>query len=270
MDNIQIKSDLIEQLIKISKEAGQAILEVYKTNFDHQIKEDLSPLTKADILSHNIICERLEALTPGIPILSEESCNIPLSIRSQWNQYWLIDPLDGTKEFLKKNDEFTVNIALMKNNKPIFGLINTPVSKEIYWGSQNHGSNFIDTEGNISKIKTSEKIGKSLRIVTSRSHPSEKLNTYLKKIDNYKIISRGSSLKFCLVASGKADIYPRFGPTSEWDIAAGEAIVKFAGGEIIKLDGKSMTYNLKDSLLNPEFIVSANKNISQKLLSLMK
>ena len=125
-------------------------------------------------------------------------------------------------------------------------------------------------EGNTSKIRTSEKIGKSLRIVTSRSHTSEKLNTYLKKIDNYKIIPRGSSLKFCLVASGKADIYPRFGPTSEWDIAAGEAIVKFAGGEIIKLDGKPMTYNLKDNLLNPEFIVSANKNISQKLLSLMK
>ena len=270
MEDIQIKLDLIEQLIEISKEAGKAILDIYNTDFDYQLKEDLSPLTKADTLSNNIICEGLKALTPNTPILSEENSDIPFNIRSVWKQYWLVDPLDGTKEFIKRNGEFTVNIALIENNIPIFGLINAPVFKEIYWGSQNHGSNLIDTEGNTSKIRTSEKIGKSLRIVTSRSHPSEKLNTYLKKIDNYKIIPRGSSLKFCLVASGKADIYPRFGPTSEWDIAAGEAIVKFAGGEIIKLDGKPMTYNLKDSLLNPEFIVSANKNISQKLLSLMK
>ena len=136
MDYIQIKLGLIEQIIEISKEAGKAILDIYKTNFDYQIKEDLSPLTDADTLSHNIICERLKLLTPGIPILSEESCNIPFSIRSQWCQYWLIDPLDGTKEFIKKNDEFTVNIALIENNNPIIGLIHNPVLNTTYCGSE--------------------------------------------------------------------------------------------------------------------------------------
>ena len=267
MEDIQIKSELIEQLIEISKDAGKAIMEVYNSNFDYQLKKDLSPLTKADTFSHKIICEGLKILTPDIPILSEESCNIPLRIRSQWNQYWLIDPLDGTKEFLKKNDEFTVNIALMKNNKPIFGLINTPVFKEIYWGSQNHGSNFIDAEGNISKIKTPEKIGKRLRIVASRSHPSGKLNTYLNKLDNYKIIPQGSSLKFCLVASGKADIYPRFGPTSEWDIAAGQAILEFAGGYIITSKKDPITYNLNENFLNPSFLACNRKYFSKNFLA---
>ena len=122
MDHIQMKSDLIEQLIKISKEAGKAILEVYNTDFDYQLKEDLSPLTKADTLSHNIICEKLKRLTPDIPILSEESSDIPFNIRSSWKQYWLVDPLDGTKEFIKRNGEFTVNIALIENNTPTLGV----------------------------------------------------------------------------------------------------------------------------------------------------
>ena len=151
MDDILHNTQLIDELIAISKEAGEAILKVYNSDFDYQIKEDLSPLTKADTLSNDIICERLKVITPDIPILSEENSDIPFNIRSVWKQYWLVDPLDGTKEFIKRNGEFAVNIALIENNIPIFGLINTPVSKEIYWGSQNHGSNFIDTEGNISK-----------------------------------------------------------------------------------------------------------------------
>ena len=151
MEDIQIKSELIEQLKEISKEAGKAILEVYNSNFDHQIKEDLSPLTKADTLSNNIICERLKVITPDIPILSEENSDIPFNIRSSWEQYWLVDPLDGTKEFIKKNGEFTVNIALIENNTPIFGIIHLPVTNETYWGSSTKGSFYI--KGNNQETK---------------------------------------------------------------------------------------------------------------------
>ena len=140
MEDIQIKSELIEQLIEISKDAGKAILEVYNSNFGHQIKEDLSPLTKADTLSNNIICERLKVITPDIPILSEENSDIPFNVRSQWSQYWLVDPLDGTKEFIKKNGEFTTNIALIYENRPIFGMIHVPVTNEIFWGSKEMGA----------------------------------------------------------------------------------------------------------------------------------
>ena len=229
MDHMQIKSELIEQLIEISKEAGKAILEVYNTNFDYTIKEDLSPLTKADTISHNIICESLKVLTPDIPILSEESCNIPLSIRSQWSQYWLIDPLDGTKEFIKKNDEFTVNIALIENNNP-------------------------------QKIAVKKNQLIKPRIICSRSHKSEELEFYLQSIGKHQIIHAGSSLKFCSIASGESDIYPRFNPTSEWDTAAGQCIVESAGGTVKTLDGERMQYNKKQSLINPGFICYSGTN----------
>ena len=264
MYDIRIKSDLIEQLIKISKEAGEAILEVYNTNFDHQIKEDLSPLTKADILSNNIICERLKVITPDIPILSEENSNIPFNTRSLWKQYWLVDPLDGTKEFIKKNDEFTVNIALIENNKPTFGVIYAPILRETFWGSEGDGSFFLDKENNTKKINVSKNVNDPIKIVTSRSHPSDELSRLLGKIKNYDLLKVGSSLKFCLIASGQADIYPRLGPTSEWDTAAGEAILKFAGGGVIKLDGRQMKYNETGSLLNESFIALSDKKLAKK------
>ena len=270
MDYIQIKSELIEQLIEISKEAGKAILEVYNTNFDYQIKEDLSPLTRADTLSNNIICERLKVLTPEIPILSEENSNIPFDVRTLWKQYWLVDPLDGTKEFIKRNGEFTVNIALINKNKPIFGVIHAPVLNQTFWGSANSGSFQMKGKKKPKKISISSYDKSSLRIVASRSHNSKKLNLLLKKIENYEIIHIGSSLKFCLIATGEADIYPRFGLTSEWDSAAGEAIVRFAGGRVISTDRKSLTYNRKQSYLNPYFIVASREDLALNLLSLIK
>jgi len=259
MGTIRIKSNLIEQLIKISKEAGKAILEIYNTNFDYQIKEDLSPLTDADTLSHNIICERLKVLTPGIPILSEESCNIPFSIRSQWCQYWLIDPLDGTKEFIKKNDEFTVNIALIENNNPIIGLIHNPVLNTTYWGSE-LGTFLSKKNNNPKKIAVQKSQLIKSRIICSRSHKSEELEVYLRSIGKHQIIHAGSSLKFCSIASGESDIYPRFNPTSEWDTAAGQCIVESAGGTVKTLDGKRMQYNKKQSLINPGFICYSGTN----------
>ena len=269
MDYIQIKKDLIKQLIEISEEAGKAILEVYNSDFDYEIKEDLSPLTKADTLSHEIICEGLKVLTPNIPILSEESSDIPFNIRSSWKQYWLIDPLDGTKEFIKRNGEFTVNIALINNNKPIFGIIHAPVLNQTFWGSENSGSFQMEGKKEQKKITVSSCDKFSLRIVASRSHTSEKLNILLRKIEKYEIIHIGSSLKFCLIASGKADIYPRFGPTSEWDSAAGEAIVRFAGGKVISTNRKSLTYNSKKSYLNPDFIISNDQDLTEMFLDII-
>ena len=271
MEDIQIKSDLIEQLIGISKEAGKAILEVYNSDFDYELKEDLSPLTKADTLSHNIICERLEVLTPDIPILSEENSNIPFDVRTLWKQYWLVDPLDGTKEFIKRNGEFTVNIALIENNKPIFGVIHIPSINSTYWGSEEAGSYQIESDAHVIKLQVSKSIHRPLRIICSRSHPSKELNSFLKKIKNYQIIKVGSSIKFCLIASGKADIYPRLGPTSEWDTAAGHAIVKFAGGHIRALsEDLNLQYNLTENNLNPYFVVASRKDIALNAISLMK
>ena len=266
MEDIQIKSDLIEQLIEISKEAGEAILKVYNADFDYQIKEDLSPLTKADILSHKIICERLKVLTPDIPILSEENSDIPFNIKSLWKQYWLVDPLDGTKEFINRNGEFTVNIALINNNEPVFGVIYIPTHNRLFWGSRNHGSYEINNDIGEKKIHVSDKDLK--KIVCSRSHSNPEFNNFLDKLDTYKTMKIGSSLKFCLIANGEIDIYPRLGPTSEWDIAAGEAILRSAGGCIIDLEGKNIIYN-KKNIINPSFIAASNLNIAEEILDLI-
>jgi len=269
MKDIQLQTDLIKQLIAISKEAGNAILGFYNSEIDVQFKSDTSPLTKADLASNNIILKRLKSLTPNIPILSEEEADISFDIRSKWYEYWLIDPLDGTKEFINKNGEFTVNIALIRDHKPVFGLIHLPVKKYTYWGCENKGSFFLDKGNNIKEITVSKNMHKQMRIVVSRSHPSHKLKNLLDKIENYKLLKVGSSLKFCLIASGEADIYPRFGPTSEWDTAAGEAIAKFAGATIVNLKNQPLNYNSKDEYINPNFIVANNESNKEKILSIL-
>ena len=269
MPPISFDQKYIKKLINISKNAGDTIMDIYETEFDVNFKSDQSPLTKADILSNKIICQSLRKITPDIPILSEESSDIPYNERSKWNQYWLVDPLDGTKEFINKNGEFTTNIAFMKNNRPIFGMIYAPVLDEIYWGSIENGSFML--KGNkfkdIEQIKVNNKSRGSLKIVKSRSHPSEDLNNLMKKLDSYELIEIGSSLKFCLVAKGDADCYPRFGPTSEWDTAAGEAIVLSAGGRVIDLENQPIKYNKGSSFINPSFIVANNKLSLDMILS---
>ena len=260
---------LIISTVQIAKEAGEAITEIYNSDFDYQLKKDLSPITAADNLSHNIITEKLKTLTPEIPILSEENCDIPYKIRANWTKYWLVDPLDGTKEFIKRNGEFTVNIALIENNTPIFGVIHLPVTNETYWGSQVSGSFYSTEKNDAERINVANNHQNPIRLVASRSHPSEMLNSLLKKIVDYEIIEVGSSIKFCHIASGQADCYPRFGPTSEWDTAAGEAIVRYAGGHVVTARGDSMNYNAKEDYLNPNFIVSNGKIISERILSLI-
>ena len=274
--------ELIETVIRISKEAGSKILEIYdnpvyfyednRRKFDDPrplsvLKKDSSPLTIADIASHEIIVNSLRKINPSIPILSEEASDIPFKVRSKWDEYWLIDPLDGTKEFLKRNGEFTVNIALIKENIPILGIIHIPISNETYWGSTKLGSFYLKDNKEKHKISVAENTNSPLRIVASRSHPSKSLESLLKKKDQYKIINKGSSLKLCLIASGEADIYPRFGPTSEWDIAAGQAILESAGGAIITNRKQRLHYNESESYLNPNFVASSSKELSLHILS---
>ena len=267
MSLIDNKPNIIEEIIKVSQDAGKAILDIYnKSDSDFEVKEDKSPLTKADISSHNIIINSLKNLTPSIPIISEEGCGIPLKERSDWKEYWLIDPLDGTKEFLKRNGEFTVNIALIRKNEPVLGVINIPAMEKIFWADRDNGSHSINADGKLIKMNVEKDMEGPIKIAASRSHYNNKLDSILAELKDYELINVGSSIKFCLVASGEADIYIRIGPTSEWDTAAGEAIVKFAGGRVISTLGKQISYNKKESFLNPDFIVSKNNHLLEKIL----
>lgn len=244
----------IQAIIDIAIKAGDAILSIYERDFDIQHKEDKSPLTEADLASHKTIVSALEALTPEIPILSEESATIPFEERNQWQQYWLIDPLDGTKEFIKRNGEFTVNIALIKGHSPVLGVVYVPVSGHVYAGETGKGA-FLIKDGVKQQISVTANTFSPCRVVGSRSHAGESLQLFLDKLGEYEMVSMGSSLKLCLVAEGKADIYPRLGPTSEWDTAAAQAVVEAAGGRVTDLDGETLPYNTKESLLNPYFLV---------------
>ena len=242
-------------IIDISKEAGEAILKVYNTDdFGTEIKNDNSPLTKADKASNAIIEKRLKEHFPDIPILSEEGKEIPYDERKDWDMFWLVDPLDGTKEFIKRNGEFTVNIALIKNCKPIAGVIYVPVTNEVYFGDVENGSFKIDSNGNKFKINVGGKLpDEEVIVVQSRSHAGEEENNFY---SNYKVkerISRGSSLKICMVAEGKADLYFRGGPTWEWDTAAGHAILLGSGGRFTNKDGSELAYN-KEVIKNFGFI----------------
>ena len=254
---------LILDICNISIRAGNKILEYYKDNIEVTHKSDSSPLTKADLASNKIIKTALHNLDTTIPILSEESL-VDWSTRKSWNKYWLVDPLDGTKEFIKNNGEFTVNIALIEKNSPILGVIFAPVKSLIYFAQKGYGSftlhtsvelNSLDEATQISVFKQSDPV----RIIGSRSHSNNSFTTWVnEKFPDAQIIQAGSSIKFCLIADGNADIYPRFGPTSEWDIAAGHIILNEAGGKILTLSNKEIKYNEKESLLNPEFIASNN------------
>ena len=251
---------LTQQVIEVAKQASDRILAIYNTEFDVTSKEDNTPLTEADMAAHHAITDGLQQLTPQIPILSEESVNIPFDIRSQWNRYWLVDPLDGTREFVKRNGEFTVNIALIDNHRSVLGVIHTPVSGVLYYGNNREGA-FKQLPGEQRKaIKTRNKEANHTLVAGSRSHRGASLNEFLEKLGEHDIVSMGSSLKSCLVAEGAVDIYPRLGPTSEWDTAAAQCIVENAGGLILDLSMQPLRYNTKDDLLNPHFLVIGDPN----------
>ncbi len=280
MDNIQYTPLLLTALIA-ARHAGEATLEVYNSDFAVEHKDDKSPLTLADKRSHEIIMNDLSKPThnnPTLPILSEEGRDIPYDERRGWESFWLVDPLDGTKEFIKRNGEFTVNIALMHTNKPVLGVIYVPVTDTFYFAAVSIGAyKLTDTKivtDNMSVDKLLDKSQKlpvsannkkaPLTIIGSRSHGTKESSEFIERMKEkhgeVEIISAGSSLKFCLVAEGMADVYPRFGPTMEWDTAAGQAIVEQAEGSVIDIQTKEpLGYN-KRNLLNPFFIVTGQNS----------
>ena len=244
----------INYINDLSYKAGEAIMKVYNSPFQVKSKSDNSPITIADNKSHEIIESGLKKRFPDIPILSEEGENISYSERKKWKIFWLIDPLDGTKEFIKKNGEFTTNIALIKDRYPIHGSVYAPFKNILYWACKGYGAWKIEAKKKEYQIKTNFKKNK-IRIVVSRSHLNDKVLNFIKKYDRYELIRMGSSLKICCIAEGKADIYPRLGPTSEWDIAAAQCIVEEAGGSILEYEiDCRLSYN-KETILNPFFIV---------------
>lgn len=249
--------DYLFDIIHIAEQAGQAILQVYQQDnaaFNITGKDDHSPLTAADLASHNLIIRALAELTPQLPVLSEEAADISWDIRQTWQRYWLVDPLDGTKEFIKRNGEFTVNIALIEQGEPVLGVIHVPVSGKTYYAVKGAGS-FLRERAQEKQLMIAP-VTKVLRIVGSRSHPSPQLQDYLQQFTEYELLSVGSSLKFCLVAEGKADIYPRFNPTMQWDTAAGHIIATEAGASVV-FDGLTDNIYQREQLLNPGFIVSS-------------
>ncbi len=249
-------------LIHIVQKAGDAIMQVYQQeDFEVEFKSDQSPLTIADKKSNDVINAALSKHFPDIPIISEENREIAFNERKDWKYCWIVDPLDGTKEFIKRNGEFTVNIGLAAENRMVMGIIYVPVSQETYFGRKGEGAWCIDKNGTKSILQAKVPGKEKLIMAGSRSHPSKEFDRYIKQrtrdFDSFEIISAGSSLKFCLVAAGKAHEYPRMGPTMEWDTAAGHAIAEAAGASISEYpSGNELLYNKKD-LHNPYFIVSA-------------
>lgn len=251
----------LEHVIQIAHDAGQKIMEIYASEFAITHKDDNTPLTEADLAAHNCIVKGLKTLTPDLPILSEESAAIPFDVRSQWTTYWLVDPLDGTREFIKRNGEFTVNIALIEDHKPVLGVIFTPVSGVCHYACRGYGAFKHDPGTNPVAIHTRKNRQDVIVVAGSRSHRGDSLNRFLENVGPHEISSMGSSLKSCLVAEGKVDVYPRLGPTSEWDTAAAQCIVEEAGGRVTTLDMKPMRYNTKKSLLNPHFFVFGDPEV---------
>jgi len=251
-----LNPQFLESVVDIALAAGQAIMSVYAQETIKLVhKKDGSPLTVADRLSHDMIISRLSVLTPNIPVLSEESSEKDIQQRQKWPTLWLVDPLDGTKEFIHRTDEFTVNIALIINHQPVLGVVYAPALDLLYYGMDGFGA-YKRHDHQIKKI-FSRPFNNLLRVVASRRHGSDELDGFLQKLSAYTLLHTGSSLKICLVAEGRADLYPRLSPTNEWDTAAGHAIIKNAGGTLYAPGGyRSFEYNKRATLLNGPFIVS--------------
>ncbi len=247
---------LLDPLCDLAVEAGRAILAVYDGPIAVVTKDDRSPLTEADRAAHRVIAAGLARLAPDIPILSEEGRPVPYGERRHWHRLWIVDPLDGTKEFIKRNGEFTVNIALVERGAPVVGVVYAPVPDLLYWSLRGAGAWRRTGNGPAAPIRVRDQApARGLTVVQSRSHPSPDLAAYMAGLPVAETLSRGSSLKLCAVAEGAADLYPRLGPTMEWDTAAGHAVVEGAGGAVRTPAGQPLRYN-KPDLLNPHFIVT--------------
>ena len=257
----------LQPVCNIAIQAGIVINTYYKLKTEVSFKKDRSPLTEADLASNKFIINSLSEIDKDIPILSEESL-VDWNVRKNWTRYWLVDPLDGTKEFINQNGEFTVNIALIEKNEPIIGVIYAPALSTLYYASKNKGTYKLFCDQKINSLSDSTRIitnhkksSDHFKVFKSRSHSNEEFENWVKDyVDDYELIEKGSSIKFCKLAEGKADLYPRFGSTSEWDIAAGHIILTEAGGVLESVDHKKILYNNKETVINPHFIASCRLN----------
>ena len=246
----------------IAREAGAAIMDIYAHDFSVHTKADHSPLTEADTAAHEIITRQLGRLQPALPILSEEAVEDFSGADGSWC-YWLVDPLDGTKEFIKRNGEFTVNIALIEHGRPVLGVVYAPALDTAYLAADGVGAFKIEADGLRAPIRVAEHTkGMPWRVVGSRSHADDSLTAFLQQLGTHELIPMGSSLKFCMVAEGKADIYPRLGPTSLWDTAAAQCVVEQAGGRVIQLTGEPLSYAHPSAVLNPFFLVHGKSAVN--------
>lgn len=249
--------ELAHAVRDIARRASHEILRVYAEPIKAVSKADQSPLTEADLRAHETIVRGLGRLTPAWPVLSEESVEIPFETRRAWPTFWLVDPLDGTREFLSRNGEFTVNIALVQSGRPVLGVVDVPVGDCCYFGVPGHGAWRASHVAAPEPIRVAAAPASPPRVLGSRSHRGQSLDGFLDRLGDYQLVSAGSALKFCRLAEGEADVYPRLSPTSEWDTAAGQALVEAAGGHVVTLSGTALTYNQRESLLNPNFLASA-------------
>jgi 3'(2'), 5'-bisphosphate nucleotidase len=240
----------------VADEASEKVLRIYQSDFKVSYKEDESPITAADVASHEIIVKGLHNISRDIPILSEEGAQAPWEERRHWRRFWLVDPIDGTKEFTQRTGEFTVNIALIEGGEPVMGVVTAPALKEAFWGIKDEGAHKRDRNGRIHRIRVSEPQD-SKRVVASKNHLNDETRAFIETLGAHQTVQAGSSLKFCRIAEGHADIYPRMGPTSEWDTAAANAVLLAAGGNVHTLEGQPLEYG-KEDVLNPYFIAAGN------------
>ncbi|HEX3913882.1 MAG TPA: 3'(2'),5'-bisphosphate nucleotidase CysQ [Steroidobacteraceae bacterium] len=253
-------TELAEALMPIVERASAVIMQIYDGAFAVQHKDDNSPLTLADLESQRVIIEGLEGITPRIPILSEESAAAPWTERKDWGELWVVDPLDGTREFVKRNGEFTVNIALVVDHEPVLGVVAAPAQRSVFWGIAGRGAFTRSHDAPARRIHTSPP-QRPVRVVGSRSHAGPQTTAYLARLGPHVLAGVGSSLKFCLLAEGKAELYPRFGATSEWDTAAGQALLEAAGGHVTRMDGHRLRYNCRDSVINGDFVAFSDASV---------
>ncbi len=251
------ENSTLEKLIAMTTAAGNAILEVYADNFDVDNKLDKTPVTAADRAAHEIITTGLEAAFPGTPVLSEEGDIPDFPARSTWRSYWLVDPLDGTREFVARNDEFTVNIAWIQDGYPVVGVVLAPVSGTLYCAQPGRGAMRSQSGGPLETIAVAEKLPTIPRVVGSRSHRGDELDDWLAARPEHAFVACGSSLKFCRIAEGSADVYPRFSATAVWDTAAGQAVAEAAGARVTTWQGERLSYAPRPSLINPNFVVGS-------------
>jgi len=245
---------LREGIIALARDAAARIMDIYDSEFAVEHKDDKSPLTAADMAAHHCIVEGLERLSPQIPVLSEESAeDVPAVVRRQWRQLWLVDPLDGTREFVKRNGEFTVNIALIDEGVPVLAVVQAPATGALWHAARGAGA--FRRDGDVdAPLAARSPATAPLRVAASRSHADPRTAALMQRIGDVEPVPLGSSLKFCRIAEGGMDVYPRFGPTSEWDTAAGQCVLEAAGGAVIDLKGRALRYNRRDTILNGEFI----------------